>query len=260
MAEPNLRQTQHAFAAYIRDPDHNPVPPGVKPERMAMYRELFFNNVSSFIGSGFPVLKQVLDEAHWLELVQDFFARHRSQTPYFSDFPEEFIAYLSDERTGHPEDPPFLLELAHYEWVELALSLADGEAPAPPELEQDPLACVIALSDVAWPLAYRFPVHRIGKECQPKEPPAEATFLAVYRDREDAVRFLELNQVTYRLLQLLEETGPRQAEDALSRIAGELGHPDPTAMLEHGAGTLRELAGRGVIGLEKRANNHIGQR
>jgi len=253
MAEPNLQQTQRAFAAYIRDPENHPLPPGVKPERMAMYRELFFNNVNSFIGSGFPVLKAVLDEAHWLELVQDFFARHRSTTPYFSDFPEEFLAYLSDERTSHPEDPPFLLELAHYEWVELALSLADGEAPAAnPELEQDPLACVIGLSDVAWPLAYRFPVHRIGKDCQPTETPAEATFLAVYRDREDAVRFLELNQTTHRLLQLLEETGPRQAEDALSQIAGELGHPDPAAVLEHGAETVRGLAQRGVIGVGKR--------
>lgn len=250
MAEPNFQQTQRAFAAYIRDPEHNPLPSGVHPERMAMYRELFFNNMKNFIGNGFPVLKAVLDEAHWLELAQDFFARHRSGTPYFSGFPEEFLAFLSEERGEQPHDPPFLLELAHYEWVELALSLADGEPPEPsPDLEQNPLACVIALSDVAWPLAYRFPVHRIGKDFQPTEPPAEPTFLAVYRDLEDAVRFLELNPATYRLLQLLEENGPQLAEAALRQIAAELAHPDPAAVLEHGSETVRELADRGVIGL-----------
>ena len=252
MAEPNFRQTQYAFAAHIRDPRRHPAPADVRPERMDMYRELFLNNIKNFIGSGFPVLKAVLDEAHWLALVEDFFARHRSVTPYFSDFPEEFLAFLSDERTGHADDPPFLLELAHYEWVELALDLAEGEAPqASLELEQNPLACVIALSEVAWPLAYRFPVQRIGRDYQPAEPPAEATFLVVYRNREDAVRFLEINQVTYRLLQLLEENGPQSAEHCLRQIAAELGQPDPAIVLEHGAEAMRGLATRGVVGLAK---------
>ena len=250
MAEPNFRQTQYAFAAHIRDPGRHPAPPDVSPERMAMYCELFRNNIQSFIGSGFPVLKQVLDEARWLALVEDFFSRHRSKTPYFSDFPEEFLAFLSDERAGHADDPPFLLELAHYEWVELALSLAAGEAPAAcADLQRDPLACVIALSEVAWPLAYRFPVQRIGRDFQPAEPPAEPTCLAVYRDRDDAVRFLELNPVTFRLLQRLEEEGPAPAADCLRRIAGELGHAEPGLVLEHGTELLRGLGLRGVVGV-----------
>jgi len=250
MAEPDFQQTQRAFAAYIRDPGQNPLPPGVKPERMAMYRELFFNNIKNVIVTGFPVLKEILDEAHWLELAQDFFARHRSQTPYFADIHQEFLAFLSQERGPRPDDPPFLLELAHYEWVELAISLAEGDAPAASlELEKAPLACVVALSDVAWPLAYRFPVQRIGKAFQPAEPPAEPTFLVVYRDREDAVRFLEINHATYRLLQMLEEGGPRQAEDCLRQIAAELGQSDPADVLEHGAGTIQGLAMRGVLGM-----------
>lgn len=250
MAEINFQQTQRAFAAYIRDPEHNPIPPGTDPRRMAMYRELFFNNIKSFISTGFPVLKEVLEEAHWLELLQDFFARHRSATPYFSGFPEEFLAFLSQERGNPPQDPPFLLELAHYEWVELALSLAEGEAPsASAELEQTPLACVVALSEVAWPLAYRFPVQRISKDCQPLEAPIKATFLVVYRDRDEAVRFMEINQPTYRLLQLLEENGPQPAEACLRQIAGELGHPDPDAVLAYGAEIVLGLAQRGVVGL-----------
>jgi RNA polymerase sigma factor (sigma-70 family) len=46
-------------------------------------------------------------------------------------------------------------------------------------------------SPLAWPLAYRWPVHRLAPGFQPAEPPAVPTFLVVYRDDSDAVRFLE---------------------------------------------------------------------
>lgn len=245
---PHFRHTQYAFAAYIRDPGRHPLPPGVRPERMQMYRELFFNNVESFISSGFPVLRDVLDEQDWHSLVQDFFALQRCTTPYFSGIPREFLAYLRDHRGERPEDPPFLVELAHYEWVELALSIAPGEVPqASPALEENPLAFAVALSELAWPLAYRFPVQRIGRHYRPAEPPAEPTYLAVYRDREEQVRFLELNPASYRLLRLLEERGPCPAEACLRTIAGELGHANADALLSHGAELLRDLARRGII-------------
>ena len=247
--QPKFQQVQLAFAAHIRDPENHPAPADVQPARMQIYRELFFNNVESFIAAGFPVLRAILDDNHWQALIQDFFARHRSQTPYFSGIPEEFLAYLQDERGVRAEDPSFLLELAHYEWVEMALAIADGEPPtAGTALFDDPLAQTIVLSELAWPLAYRFPVHQIGRSFQPTEPPAEPTCLAVYRDREDQVRFLELNPVTYRLLQILQEHGPCLAMDCLNQINQELAHSNPDAVLAHGAGILRELAQRGLIG------------
>jgi hypothetical protein len=249
MAESNFRQTQYAFAAHIRDPEHNPAPADVNPKRMAMYRELLLNNIKSVVANGFPVLTEILDEAHWLELVQDFFAKHESHTPYFAELPEEFLSYLSRERGNPAQDPPFLLELAHYEWVELALSLADGEAPpVSDELELTPLVCVLSLSELAWPLAYRFPVQRIGKTYQPTSAPPEATYLVVYRDREESVRFMEVNPPTYRLLQILEENGPQMAETGLRQIAAELGQDDPAAVLEYGKEIVRGLAQRGVVG------------
>jgi len=45
----SFQQHQAAFAAYIRNPENSPLPVGVKPERMAMYRELFFNNIDGQI-------------------------------------------------------------------------------------------------------------------------------------------------------------------------------------------------------------------
>lgn len=250
MAESKLRQTQFAFAKHIRDPRKNPLPPGLKPERMAMYRELFFNNISSFISTGFPVLREVLDEGHWLALVEDFFAHHRSTTPYFADFSQEFLHFLREERAGHPEDPPFLLELAHYEWVELALQLSEGEPPPmTANMPEDLLSREISLSELALPLAYRFPVHKINREFQPVEAPAEPTCLVVYRDRNDEVHFVELNAPTYRLLQLLEAQGTMQAESCLRQIAQELEMADPSPALAYGTELLRDLGLRGIVAI-----------
>ncbi|MGZ5536335.1 MAG: HvfC/BufC family peptide modification chaperone, partial [Methylobacter sp.] len=80
----DFKAKQLEFASYIRDPENNPPPADVQPERMAMYRELFFNNIDSFLSANFPVLRTILDERQWFELGQDFFAKHASQSPHFS--------------------------------------------------------------------------------------------------------------------------------------------------------------------------------
>jgi hypothetical protein len=251
MAEPSLefQRTQQAFAAYIRDPARHPLPAGIAPVRMAAYRELFLNNIESFVATGFPVLRSILAEAQWQALVEDFYARHRCRTPLFVEIAEEFLDYLAQERGAPPEDPAFLLELAHYEWVELALAVGQAE---PPPVEAgfalDPLAHTVRLSELAWALCYRFPVHRLGPDFQPATPPADPSYLVAYRDREDTVRFLEINPATYRLLHILDEAGPQPAAACLERLARELGHPDPAAVLAFGADILKGLAERGVIG------------
>lgn len=217
-----------------------------------MYRELFFNNIENFIATGFPVLKSILAGERWIALVQDFFSRHRCRTPLFIEIAEEFLDYLRNERGARPEDLAFLLELAHYEWVELALAVSETEPPRlHAGLAEDPLAHTIILSELAWPLAYRFPVHKIGPDYQPAEPPEQPSFLVVYRDFEDTVRFMEVNPVAYRLLQMLEEGGLLSGRDCLIRLAEELRHPDPAAVSGFGAEILRGLAERGVIGVSE---------
>ncbi len=124
----DFKAKQEEFAAYIRDPENNPAPPDVKEDRMKMYRQLFFNNVDDFLAGNFPVLRKLLDDSSWRSLVQDFFSTHQCETPHFSEIPEEFLSFLEHER-DKSNDFPFILELAHYEWVEMALAIAKDEPP-----------------------------------------------------------------------------------------------------------------------------------
>jgi uncharacterized protein len=245
-----LRRTQFEFAAHIRDPGHAPAPEGIEDRRLAIYRELFFNNVRDLLGRGFPVLRKVLGEPAWEALVRDWLVRHRARTPLFLELPQEFLEYLLNERAPGAADPPFLAELAHYEWVELALSIDERE-PELPGVDPggDLLDSRPALSPLAWALAYVWPVHRIAPEYQPAEPPADRTRLVVYRDRHDQVGFLEINAVTARLLELLgAETGPRPSgRECLLQIAAELSHPQPDAVVAGGAAILQELRERDVV-------------
>lgn len=243
---PAFQQLQYQFAAHLRDPAQHPAPAGIEDRRMGIYRELLYNNIEGFLSRGFPVLRSLYADRDWHVLVRDFFARHISHTPLFYRIAEEFLAYLQDERAPAPADPPFLLELAHYEWVEVAVGIDPAPLPAcNPDgdlLEQAPV-----LSPLARHLAYRYPVHKIRPDFQPTEPPEQPTYLVVVRDREDQVGFVELNAVTSRLLKLIEQQPERSGRQQLQILAEELQHPDPASLLGHGRAMLEQLRGQSIL-------------
>jgi len=242
-----VRALQYAFAAHLRDPSSAPAPAGVEDRRLAVYRDLFFNNVAAFMAGNFPVLRRILDEAAWQRLMRDYFARHRARTPLFPQMAREFVRYLETERED-PQDPPFLYELAHYEWVEAALAIDTAEIDAVSAAAAgDLLAGVPVMSPLAWPLAYRFPVHRISPEFQPQEPPAEPTYLVVYRDRGDEVGFMAMNPVAARLLELVAAGKGESGRALLERIAAELAHPEPEVVVAGGLSTLAQFRDLDIV-------------
>jgi hypothetical protein len=245
---PGFQQQQLAFAAHIRDPDNSPAPADVEDRRMAIYRELFYNNVEGFLSSGFPVLRAISSDEVWHRRVRRFFAGYRCQTPFFAEISREFMAWLASDSGSHPDDPPFAAELAHYEWVELALQISDADRQLPAlDHNGDVFAAVPVISPVAWHLAYRYPVHRIGPEFLPEAPGEQPTYLIVYRDRQDQIHFLEINAVTYRLLELLKDYPDGTGLDAVKRIAAELQHPQPESVMAHGRVLLEDLRQRNII-------------
>ena len=242
----DFKAKQLEFAAYIRDPENNPVPDDVQQPRMAMYRELFFNNIDSFLSANFPVLRAILDDQQWFELGQDFFAKHVSRSPHFSEIPEEFLDYLQNERESS-NDFPFMLELAHYEWVEMALSIARETMLDHQQSLDNLLNQRIQLSPLAWPLAYQYPVQKISPDFLPETAPEQPTFLIVYRNPDDEVNFIEITPITYRLLQIIQEDEGILTKDCLKQVADESKHPNPEIIMAGGLQILKELAEKTVI-------------
>jgi len=240
---PEFQRYQLAFTAHIRDPKATPRPAGVEARRMKIYNELLYNNVEGFLLACFPVLRQVLGTRKWARLVRAFFSAHRSRTPYFRQIPDEFIQFLQNEWAAPEGYPPWTLALAHYEWVELVLSVSNRAVDRDIDDAGDLLDGLPVLNPVLANLHYDWPVHRIGPRHTVR--PAD-TCLLVYRDVTDQVQFSEINAFTARLLTLLEP-GSLSGRAALEKITAESRHPDPALILRAGGTLLADLRMLGVI-------------
>ena len=247
MAE--LREQQFALARHVRDPVRNAPPPGIEARRIAIYRDLFYNSIESLLAGNFPVIRKTLGDTRWHALVRAFYADHRCRTPLFTEIGREFIQFLEQralEQRPHDDNPPWLYELAHYEWVELALQIADDELP-PHDPDGDLLAGKPVPSPLAWALAYCWPVSRIGPEFQPEFAPDAPTLLLVRRDAAGGVHFSELSPLVYRLLQLLDDDATTNGHAALQALAAEAGAVDVAAFIGEGMAMLQRLHGEGVL-------------
>lgn len=242
---PSFIETQYQFAGNIRDPENNPAPDNIEPRRMTIYRELFYNNIEGFIALGFPVLRKITADENWHKMVRDFMVKHHCKTPLFHEISREFMAYLENER-DLKNDPIFIKELVHYEWVELALSVLDADVtPAKIDGKQDILAMPLKTSPLAWSLVYQFAVHQISVDFQPQQASEQPVYLLVYRARDDSITFLELNPVSARLIDLLNEGLTGQV--AAKQIAKELQHPNPDIVIDGTRSLIHDWLQRQVL-------------
>jgi hypothetical protein len=235
-----------AFAAHLRDPGAHPAPPGIEDRRLKVYRELVFNNLRELLSGNFPVIRRTLGTSAWEALVRGFLAQHRARTPLFPELAQEFLAFLEQRAASGAADPPWLRELAHYEWVELALQLADAPMPAH-DPHGDLLEGAPVVAPLAWPLAYAWPVQRIGPGQVPDTPPPALTLLLVRRDARGAIHFSAISPLVYRLLELLDADGATTGRAALAQLAQEAGAGDTDAFMHEGHAMLRRLREEGTL-------------
>jgi hypothetical protein len=241
---PEFQRFQNAFTSHIRNPKTNPCPRGIESQRMRIYRRLVYQNIESFLLTCFPVLRKMLGERRWARLVRGFLAGHHSRSPFFRQIPEEFVQFLQSDGAVPATYPEFLLELAHYEWIELALATSTDTPdwavidPTGSLLEQRPI-----LNPVLANLRYGWPVHLIAPRVRIT---AAETYLLVFRDARDQVQFTEINALTSRLIHLLE-SAEHTGGTALEIIIKETAHPSPEVVIQGGLKIMRDLQARGAL-------------
>ena len=240
-----LREQLNALAAHVRDPDAHPGPPGIEARRLKIYSDLVYNNLDGLLAVNFPVIRKTLGNTDWQALVRSFLSRHHSHTPLFTELGREFVAFLESEAGSDPARP-WLAELAHYEWAELGLQLSEAIAP-PHDPDGDLLDGIPLLSPLAWPLAYQWPVHRIGPGFQATEPPPAPTLVLLRRQADGRVHFSMLSPLLFRLLAFVGANPGDSGRVLMQRLAEEAGQPDVDAFIEQARPMLLRLHDEGVL-------------
>ena len=256
MDKPTLYQQQDTLTRYLRDPDRFAPPAGMDVARAQVYRDLVFSNLSSLLSGTFPVLVKILGHGEWSSLVRIFLRDYRAHTPKFGEIAQEFVEFLASEPLALSDGPwpPFMVELAHYEWVEMALQQSEAE-PLPASDAGLLLDRPLQVSPLAWPLAYGWPVQLVGPDYRPDyrpdSPPAQPTLLLVHRDEGWNVRFSELSPLAWRLLQRIEvfpQLNGRAQLEGLAVEAEMVGSPE---FMDSGLALLQQMHGEGVLGTIK---------
>ncbi|MHC8394259.1 HvfC family RiPP maturation protein [Pseudomonas sp. LB3P93] len=250
MDKHSLHQQQSTLGQYLRDPDHCAPPAGMDVARAQVYRDLIFANLSALLSGTFPVLIKILGDEHWRSLVRIFLRDYRAHTPKFGEIAQEFVEFLASgpQALSEGEWPPFMVELAHYEWVEMALQQSEAE-PLPASDAGLSLDRPLQVSPLAWPLAYAWPVQLVGPDHQPDVAPPQPTLLLVRRAEDWSVKFSELSPLAWRLLQRIEEFPELDGRAQLKGLAAEAGATGSPEFMESGAALLRQMHGEGVLGV-----------
>lgn len=247
---PGFREIQIRMTAWLRNPD-GCVPPDVELRRLDVYRDLLFNNVRDFVETAYPVLKSLLPEHRWQELVSRFFAQHHARSPYFRDISLEFREWVQASQADWLAEQPWVQELMHFEWMELAADCAEVEVAPACHPSGDLLAGVPCARPALWPLVYRWPVHRLSPANPPaSELPAQATCLLAYRDDDDRLHFMEVSPVSARLVEMIQAGEPRSGRALLLSLAMEAGlvaDDEQQAFLANGRQQLEALRQHGIL-------------
>lgn len=229
----DFQHYQLAFTAHIRNPSQHKKPSKVVAERMAVYRNAVFNNIVESVSVCFPVCQKVLGKRAWHRLIRNFVVNYQATSPIFREIPKQFLDFL--ERVE--DAPPYLQALAHYEWVELAVSALETSTITTSKtanlIDETPV-----LAPACMLLQYQYPVHKISARYKPTSP--EPTYLLVFRNSKYEVKFIELNPMTYRLLSIIQEQS-FTGRQALTKLAVEINHPNTEAIIQFGTAILNDL-------------------
>jgi hypothetical protein len=203
-------------------------------DRWLLYRDLVRTALEDPLQDAFPITRALLArDAAWAWAVDAFLASRTVSSPYYRDVAPAFVAWLAETRWGQ-ERWPFLLQLAHYEVLELDV-VRHPDGPPPPGLLREPAADLVAVLDpAARNVAYGFAVQAATAEAP--EPPSACAWLLCHRDRDGAFRVLELTPHVSALLARSQEG------QALGPAAEELGL-DPAAAFD----LLRDFRDRGAL-------------
>ncbi|MFK5949003.1 MAG: putative DNA-binding domain-containing protein [Methylococcales bacterium] len=253
-ALPEFQQYQHRFVDYIRNPLKDGAVPGLLPVKSNIYAKLLFSKIEGSLDNCFPISCQLLGSECWQQLIKNFISEHQCKSPLYREIPDEFIDYLMNDQSDIVL-PEFIIELAHFEWMELVLE-TEKAMPSKPcfPMTDNILDITPMLNPVLHLLYYHYPVQNISSsnpywknwESRSKPYSQDVIILAGLRDNNDKVQFIEINRVTAHLIELAQEE-LSSGKQLLLELAAAMHYGDHETILPFGTDILKQLEQQHII-------------
>lgn len=236
----SLVEFQSELSAYLRGNRQAPTMQTTSAPALSIYKNLVFNNVTRFIDKCFPVAKSMIPEHQWQDLRESFFARYSCPTPLFNDIPKHFCNFIRQQPTDLQH--PWLADLLHYEWLELAADTHPGEVPAATPYSPE---CLLAINPTLFNASYSWPVHRLSPK--QRDLSSQAVHLLVYRDVSDQVKFIEINALTAELIDLLSRNPSITTIKLLNRLHQTQPQFERDLLHQFGAELIKDLVAQNAV-------------
>lgn len=265
-APASLQAFQRSFGQFLRDPHHVKRPKGVPKRASDIYHSLLFSNVKEFLDTCFPVCQSMISPARWQRLCRVYFRDWHAHSPMFTDIPAEFVTFLQKAEHKQPL-PAWFAELAHYEWIELAVDIHPANLADYIAIHTDESLAGANVADVLVTalhtgkltlnpslqnLHYRWPVHQLSPAFKTRK--RVETYMLVYRDHAHEVRFMHINPMTSALLDFMAEKIAQAGtldSHLLAAFAEVIHYPEPAQLHSFGMQLLTDLLDKSVLLVKK---------
>jgi len=213
-------------------------------ERWLVYRTLVRNTLKNAVALAIPRTLARLG-ARFDESFDRFLAERGPRTHYLRDVTTELLDFVAPLWAADPRFPPWSLELARHEALEIVIA-STADPPVPRELGELDVERGLAFIAAARVVRYEYAVHRLSADEGDRSAPArEPTALFVYRDPAADVRYLELSPLAALIISRLL-TGETLG-GALAGAAAAEGASLTENVISGAAKLLSDLAERGVV-------------
>ncbi len=188
------KELQNELADAVRDPDSQ-VSFDVEGRRLAIYRRLVFNNFFGLLANGFKQLKLGMGVAKFRELVRAFIQSKVSKTPYFAEISAEFCEWIQSQAI---ED--CWKELARYERAGIYIDIDQSELDSASYLVSFDLDDQLKFCSALALMNFSHKVYCIEANRTPSQ---EATWVLLYRNPNNKLRYKALNALSFSLLAMV---------------------------------------------------------
>lgn len=220
LLEVETYQAMSQLASYCQTGEGDP-PPGVDPERAAVYRRLVFSGICDTLERGYPVAYHLLQGERWDHLVQTFFAKRRVATPYLWQVPREFRDYVKQERFGEQWTLPYLDDLLQFEWLEIGVHMMPNGNVPPVRVDGEVMQDSLVVNPDHSLDILRYPVFSGSVDEWLAKP--GTYFLLTYRDRTDfVVHYSHLSPLSAIVFELLRQQ-PLSGEEIVDWLVANQG-------------------------------------